>query len=252
MKTQENEITYLTSDQVEQLRTITEARAIIDMIAGRVGGVNAWAVVDLALSTGLRVSEMAALTIQDVDKKNNFLYVKRAKRKEKNKEILEICPKLSQHLKDYIAWADRETGPLFMGSRGPLSPQGLQRIWKAAVKRAGLPGIFSIHTARHSFAVRQLKTNRTLSQVMRTLGHTSLTTTKNIYSSVISDNSISSLNRITSIKAQASQQPQIHDEKKPLRDRITLCDACNSKVNGSGIKIDSGHIVCSECFSCFT
>ena len=46
-------------DEVSRLRTVTEAAAIMDMQAGRTRGVSAWAIVDTALSTGLRVSPMS-------------------------------------------------------------------------------------------------------------------------------------------------------------------------------------------------
>jgi site-specific recombinase XerD len=60
---------YMSMDEVRQLRTVTEAKAIVDLKAGRVTGPIAWMVVDLALSTGLRVSEMAALAVEDADLK---------------------------------------------------------------------------------------------------------------------------------------------------------------------------------------
>jgi hypothetical protein len=42
---------YMDASEVKQLRTVTEARAIVDFKKGRVGGVIAWMVVDLMLST---------------------------------------------------------------------------------------------------------------------------------------------------------------------------------------------------------
>ena len=64
---------YMDMKEVKQLRTVTEARAITDLRAGRVLGVRAWMLVDLALSTGLRVNEIAALNIKDVDLKRGCL-----------------------------------------------------------------------------------------------------------------------------------------------------------------------------------
>ena len=58
---------YMSKAEVDQLRTVTEARAIIDLQYGRKGGVLAWIVVDVALSTGLRVSEITRLKVGDVD-----------------------------------------------------------------------------------------------------------------------------------------------------------------------------------------
>ena len=128
---------YMDMKEVRQLRTVTEARAITDLKAGRFGGVQAWLLVDFALSTGLRVSEMTALRIKDVDLKRGCISVIRLKRKKKIKETLAIGKDIIQHLKDYIASIERKTGPLFVGSRGPLTAQGLQRIWKRSVKLSG-------------------------------------------------------------------------------------------------------------------
>jgi len=175
---------YMDTDEVKQLRTVTEAKAIVDLKAGRVGGVRAWMLIDLALSSGLRVSEMAALKIKDVDLKRSCLSVTRLKRKKKVKESLALGKDLAQHLKDYIAWTDRKSGALFVGSRGTLTAQGLQRIWKRSIKLAGLPKELSIHSARHTIAVHLLRKTSNLRQVQKQLGHASPATTANMYADI--------------------------------------------------------------------
>jgi len=175
---------YMDMKEAKQLRTVTEARAIVDLRAGRVLGVRAWMLVDLALSTGLRVSEIAALNIKDVDFKRGCLSVVRLKRKKKVKETLALGKDIAEHLKDYIAWEGRKKGKLFVGSRGPLSAQGLQRIWKRSVKLAGLPDELSIHSARHTIAVQLLKKTGNLRQVQKQLGHASPATTANMYADI--------------------------------------------------------------------
>ncbi len=175
---------YMDMKEVKQLRTVTEARAITDLKAGRINGVHAWMLVDLALSTGLRVSEIAALQIKDVDLKRGCLSMTRLKRKKKIKETLAIGKGIIQHLKDYIASMERNKGPLFVGSRGPLTAQGLQRIWKRSVKLAGLPKELSIHSARHTIAVHLLKKTGNLRQVQKQLGHASPATTANMYADI--------------------------------------------------------------------
>jgi len=175
---------YMDMKEVRQLRTVTEARAITDLKAGRVGGVQAWLLVDLTLSTGLRVSEIAALRIKDVDLKRGCISVTRLKRKKKIKETLAIGKDIIQHLKDYFAWTEHKTGLLFVGSRGPLTAQGLQRIWKRSIRLAGLPKELSIHSARHTIAVHLLKKTGNLRQVQKQLGHASPATTANMYADI--------------------------------------------------------------------
>ena len=141
-------------------------------------------VVDLALSTGLRVSEIAALQIASIDLKRGALKVVRMKKKVKKSETMPISKNLVLHLKEYLAWAERKKGPLLVGQRGPLSAQGLQRIWKRSIKDAGLPKELSIHCARHSIAVYLLKKTRNLRMVQKQLGHSSPATTANMYADI--------------------------------------------------------------------
>ncbi len=190
---------YMSVEEVKQLRTVTEARAIVDLRAGRVNGPLAWMVVDLALSTGLRVSEIAALNVEDVDLKRGCLSVARLKRRKPVRETLAIGKDLIDHLKTFLTWRSARVsdmdkaarkglattkGSLFVGCRGPLTAQGLQRIWKAAIKRAGLPEELSIHSARHTIAVALLRRTGNLRQVQKQLGHSSPATTANMYADV--------------------------------------------------------------------
>jgi len=184
---------YMDADEVNRLITVTEARAIVDLKAGRVSGVLAWMVIDTALSTGLRVSEMARLTVGDVDLKRNALKVWRHKRKPHRRETMAISPEYTAHLKEFIEWkklVGQTTGkaaPLFVGKRGPLTEYGLQQIWKRAVELTGLPKELSIHSARHTVAVHLLKKTGNLRQVQKQLGHASPATTANMYADVTFD-----------------------------------------------------------------
>lgn len=210
---------YMDASEVRQLRTNTEGRALRDLKKGRVNGVVHWMVVDLALSTGLRVSEMAALQVEDLDLKRGCMTVIRLKRHKRKKaaqpakkerkaapspqapvrETLMLGRQLAAHLKTYLTWracrlADmdkgrrrcltKDKGALLVGQRGPLSAQGLQQAWKAAIRQAGLPEEYSIHSARHTLAVHLLKRTGNLRQVQKQLGHTSPVTTANMYADV--------------------------------------------------------------------
>jgi integrase/recombinase XerD len=190
---------YMSIEEVKQLRTVAEARAIVDLKAGRVNGVLGWMLVDTALSTGLRVSEIGKLTVEDIDLKRGSLAVSRVKKRKPTRETLALGRELGDHLKAYLAWrADRiidlaesmrsglvaTKGALFVGCRGSLTAQGLQRVWKAAVKRASLPKELSIHSARHTLAVHLLRKTHNLRHVQKQLGHSSPATTANMYADV--------------------------------------------------------------------
>jgi len=97
---------------------------------------------------------------------------------------------LATLLRECIVWKDavgQPTGkadPLFIGKRGPLTVQGLQQIWKRAVREAGLPPDLSIHSARHTIAVHLLRKTGNLRMVQKQLGHASPTITANMYADV--------------------------------------------------------------------
>jgi len=76
----------------------------VDLKASRATGSLAWIVIDLVLSTGLCVSEMAILKIKDIDLKRGAISVVRLKRKKKAKETLALGKELVQHLRQFIEW----------------------------------------------------------------------------------------------------------------------------------------------------
>ena len=186
---------YMDKAEIQQLRRATEAAAYLDLQKGRVKNVVAWMLVDLALSTGLRVSEIANLKITDVDLRRGALKVIRSKKKHKKVETLPIGKDLSKHLKEYMDWTGRTKGALFESQRSAsMTIAGLQQVWKSAVKRAGLPGELSIHSARHTTAVMLLKKTSNLRMVQKQLGHSSPQTTANMYADVSFEDMQASVN----------------------------------------------------------
>ncbi len=175
---------YMDEIEIKLLRSTAETRALQDERAKRAGGIHGWMLIDLALGTGFRVSELAKLRIEDIDFERKFVKVERVKRKKKTKEVFGVSDELLKHLRDYIDWTGRSKGPLLVGARGPLSSQGLQQIWKRAVKLAGLPKSLSIHSARHTLAVHVLKKTKNLRLVQKMLGHSSPNTTAAFYADV--------------------------------------------------------------------
>ncbi len=213
---------YLSEDEVERLMNAAELKSMKDLRDGRVNGVLGWMIVDAALQTGLRVKELASLRVEDIDLRQGSLYVQRVKKRRSHKakrvtvqnakpkpvkETLAISPELAGHLREFIQWRavrianmepervkgfTEETGPLFVGQRGPLTVQGLQLAWNnnakgAQVMRENSKGKRvpkSIHCARHTMGVRLLKRTGNLYQVQRQLGHASPATTANFYCDV--------------------------------------------------------------------
>lgn len=184
---------YLNADEVKRLWETTQNKSKVDRLEGRCGGVIRYMVVSLALRTGLRVSEIAAIRMKDIDLERRSLTVTRLKRKRKHPESLAMGKPLTKHLRRFIKWKRLQgqpitpASPLFTSKRKgqtALTAKGLQWIWKAAVKAAGLPAEYSIHCARHTLATHQLRKTNNLRIVQKQLGHASPATTANMYADV--------------------------------------------------------------------
>lgn len=159
-----------------------------------VRGCKAWLLVDLALSTGLRVSELADIQVEDIDFGRNFIGTWRRKKKSprKVKRPIMVDPRVMAHIKRYLG--GRAHGLLFLGqgTDRPMKAQAVSKFWKSIVKRAGLPH-YSIHAARHTVGHHLLRKTRNLRIVQKQLGHSSPQITANIYADVSDEDMLAAI-----------------------------------------------------------
>src|SRR6202047_872443 len=130
-----------------------------------------------AYGAGLRVSEVVALKVGDIDSERMLLLVEQGKGR-KNRNAM-LSPQLLELLRDWYRIA-RPAVWLFPG-RDPLLPlttRQFNRVFHAAADRAAIKKRVTPHTLRHSFATHLLeqKTDVRLIQVL--LGHASLDSTR--------------------------------------------------------------------------
>ena len=147
--------------------------------------------VNLAFHSGLRVSEIAALTVGDLyfNGKENYLIVQRGKGGKKRTVYLDSD--IVSHLKQYLAikmkWKQPvdATAPLLAGRGGAhYATSALQFSFKKAIEQANLPTHYSIHSARHTYATFLLAKSKNIRFVQKQLGHASLSMTA-LYSDVL-------------------------------------------------------------------
>lgn len=130
--------------------------------------------IDLMLSTGIRLSAALALTDADVDLHRGELVVQRAKGNRVERVIL--GRDVRDHLVGYLA--EREPGPLFPGLSGrPMTRRQAVRRLEGWMKRARCQGRASPHTLRHDFAQRLYVRTGDVLLVQRALGHRSIEST---------------------------------------------------------------------------
>jgi len=140
------------------------------------------AMLELAYSTGMRVSELCGLRFEELDLKTKLV---RIRGKGGRERIVPFGSKTSAALECYL----EHERPLHSGARplpyvflnrrgGRLSRVGFWKMLRKAAAAAGLPAEVTPHTLRHSFATHLLEGGADLRAVQELLGHASIATTQ--------------------------------------------------------------------------
>ena len=137
------------------------------------------AMLTVVYSSGLRVSEAAALKIQHIDSKNMRLFVQNGKGgKDRYTLLSDACLNvLREYWKEYRP--RHPEGWLFLGTYNVshITSAAIEDAFCKAVQRAHITKQASIHTLRHSFATHLLEDGATLLQIKSLLGHASVQST---------------------------------------------------------------------------
>ncbi|MEW6740800.1 MAG: site-specific tyrosine recombinase XerD [Nitrospirota bacterium] len=146
------------------------------------------AMLELLYSSGLRVSEIISIKVNDLNFEGGFLRVMGKGSKERvvpmNHRAMEKIKKYTQELRPDLL-KNRQSPYLFLTNRG--MPMTRQRFWQALKKFGDMVGLkLTPHTIRHSFATHLLEGGADLRSVQKMLGHADISTTQ-IYTKVTGD-----------------------------------------------------------------
>lgn len=165
----------LTPDEVERI-------VAAPLSNGTPKGLRDRAMLELLCATGMRVSELVALNVDDVNAQNGTVHCLGTGAK---RRVLPVEAGALDALTDYLrrgrpAFAvDADERALFVNPHGErLTRQGVWLIIKEYVKEAKIAMPVTPHTLRHSFAVHLLSRGVDLQNVQHILGHTNITTTQ--------------------------------------------------------------------------
>jgi integrase/recombinase XerD len=142
------------------------------------------AIIELFYASGARISEVAGLTVGSIDfaREQVTVFGKGSKQRIIPLHRLALCT-----LRDYLGFArpdlachaKRQTDALFLTTRGTaMSADAIRKMFKQALRQAGLDEALSPHDLRHSFATDLLGNGADLRSVQEMLGHASLSTTQ--------------------------------------------------------------------------
>ena len=146
---------------------------------------------ELLYASGMRVSELVALNLGDVDTSGGFVKCFGKGNKER---MIPIYPRAAQHVAEYVSEARPRIvqhklteKALFLNVRGErLTRQGLWQILKGYARSANIETDVTPHTLRHSFATHMLNGGADLRMVHELLGHANISTTQ-VYTNLTSE-----------------------------------------------------------------
>ena len=139
------------------------------------------AILELFYSCGLRISELLALDVRDVDFLGDTVQVLGKGGKER---IVPVGGPAVSAIQRYRQEAAVTSGPLFLSKRRTrITQQAVDQLLKKYLRHSDIPFAISPHKLRHSFATHLLDAGADLRSVQALLGHASLSTTQ-IYTHV--------------------------------------------------------------------
>ncbi|MDH7489344.1 MAG: site-specific tyrosine recombinase XerD [Anaerolineae bacterium] len=141
------------------------------------------ALLELLYATGMRVTELVSLTLNDINLASGSVRVVHGKRRKER--IIPVHPRALEAVEAYLQRGrihmakDPNEHAVFVNFQGkPLTRQGLWLIIKHYVEEAGISKPVTPHTLRHSFATHLLTGGAKLPDVQRMLGHANVSTTQ--------------------------------------------------------------------------
>jgi integrase/recombinase XerC len=145
------------------------------------------AIVYLMTFSGLRVSEVCSLDLDNIDFSNGVIDVEKGKG---NKDrVVPLHDKAKEYLVDYInnergTCYKKDKEPVFLSNRGnAVSKRTVQRLVKAYVNQANINKRITPHKLRHTFSTLFYKKTKDIKALQEILGHSDLATTQ-IYTHV--------------------------------------------------------------------
>ena len=144
------------------------------------------AMLHLLYASGLRVSELCSIEVENLDLDSRFLQVTGKGGKSRIVPISEMAIELIERYLFEVrpAWSATDRGPLFLTNRRrPMTRQGFWKLLRRHGLAAGVGEQITPHMLRHSFATHLLENGANLRAVQAMLGHVDISTTQ-IYTHV--------------------------------------------------------------------
>ena len=144
-------------------------------------GIRDRAMLELLYATGIRVSELINLTLNDINLKLGYLSCSKSEKE----RVIPFGSTAKKAVEHYMEGAreellgEQKSALLFLNcSGGSMSRQGFWKVLKSYAKAAGIEQDITPHTLRHSFAAHLVQNGADLKSVQEMMGHSDISTTQ--------------------------------------------------------------------------
>ncbi|MEM8727627.1 MAG: tyrosine recombinase XerC [Chlamydiota bacterium] len=152
---------------------------------GELLGLRDRSIMELFYSSGLRISELAALSRFDVDFTERLL---RVRGKGKKERLIPMTRTAKRWIRNYLndprryergkPYCEKDREAIFLNKWGKrLTTRSIDRLFKSYLRKSGLVGNITPHTIRHTIATHWLEKGMDLKTIQVLFGHSSLATT---------------------------------------------------------------------------
>jgi len=157
--------------------TESEAKKLVESPSGDdLSGRRDKAILETFYSTGMRISELVGLNVEDIDFIGGAVKVLGKGRKER---LVPIGDRALRTIREYLESRPVQTKALFLNKNNQrLTDRGVRQIIEKYIRITSLKQGVSPHTLRHSFATHLLDRGADLRSVQELLGHANLSTTQ--------------------------------------------------------------------------
>ena len=195
---------YLQKDEVGRLLAAARGRVRRASAKKKKIAIRDSFIINLGLSTGLRVMEIAALKCGDLFLEHPVPFLLVRNGKGGKRRIVYFNSRFQRHCRGYLIWKKKTGEPL--GPNDPLlrssvtgshlTMRAIQKTFKRCAKKAGLSSSYSIHCLRHTYACFLLKaSNWNIRLVQKQLGHARVATTQ-VYADVMMPDTRKAVDRL--------------------------------------------------------
>ena len=176
--------------KMPEILSIDEMILLLDQPStDSVKGIRDKAMLELLYATGIRVSELISLKLDNVNMEMSYIQCESSRKT----RIIPFNNEAKRALNAYLKKArpvftrDKQVDTVFTNCQGePMSRQGFWKLIKAYGVQAGIKSEITPHTLRHSFAAHLVENGADLRAVQEMMGHSDLATTQ-IYATMASN-----------------------------------------------------------------